>query len=98
MARHPCRPARCTDRRVETVPNPRGYSRQSQSRPQCRKEGELAWPVGQDDAAAWTDLVDRLKEGILTAFDPYVTAREEEIKRSESRGCSSGGTYTHSSC
>lgn len=46
---------------------------------------ELAWPVGQDDAAAWTDLIAKLKEGILTTFDAYVTARGEEIKRSESQ-------------
>ena len=44
---------------------------------------ELGWPVGQEDAANWTDLIAKLKEGILTTFDAYVTAREEEIKRSE---------------
>lgn len=46
---------------------------------------ELTWPVGQDDAAAWTDLIAKLKDGILTTFDAYVAAREEEIKKSESQ-------------
>lgn len=46
---------------------------------------ELTWPVGQEDSAAWTDLIAKIKEGILTTFDAYFTTRQEEIQRSESQ-------------
>ncbi|KAG8969021.1 hypothetical protein FRC03_004988 [Tulasnella sp. 419] len=46
---------------------------------------QLAWAVGSEDPAAWTDFVSKLKDGIVSSFDTSVVAREEEVKRSESQ-------------
>lgn len=44
---------------------------------------QLAWAMGSDDPAAWTDLISKLKEGIISSFDSNIIQREEEVKRSE---------------
>ncbi|KAG9041581.1 hypothetical protein FS837_012056 [Tulasnella sp. UAMH 9824] len=44
---------------------------------------QLAWSVGSEDPAAWTDLISKMKEGIISSFDVNIIQREEEVKRSE---------------
>lgn len=44
---------------------------------------QLAWSFGSEDPAAWTDLISKMKEGIISSFDANIIQREEEVKRSE---------------
>ncbi|CAL1704950.1 unnamed protein product [Somion occarium] len=46
---------------------------------------ELVWAYDSDyeNPTAWADLIGKLKDGILCAFDAAVAQREEEVKRSE---------------
>ncbi|KAG8906639.1 hypothetical protein FRB99_006427 [Tulasnella sp. 403] len=44
---------------------------------------QLAWAVGSEDPAAWTDLISKMKEGLISSFDANIIQREEEVKRSE---------------
>ncbi|KAG8967746.1 hypothetical protein FRC05_001925 [Tulasnella sp. 425] len=44
---------------------------------------QLAWSIGSEDPAAWTDLISKMKEGIISSFDANIIQREEEVKRSE---------------
>ncbi|EJD39309.1 hypothetical protein AURDEDRAFT_71368 [Auricularia subglabra TFB-10046 SS5] len=46
---------------------------------------QLAWSPGVEDPAAWADLIAKLKDGVLSAFDAAVTAREEEVKKLDSQ-------------
>ncbi|KAK7693660.1 hypothetical protein QCA50_003229 [Cerrena zonata] len=44
---------------------------------------ELVWAYDSqyDNPTAWADLINKLKDGILTSFDTAITQREEEVKR-----------------
>ncbi|KAI6005747.1 trafficking protein particle complex subunit 10 [Pisolithus albus] len=44
---------------------------------------QLAWSTGEQSPAVWADLIGKIKDGLLAAFDTAVQAREEEVKRSE---------------
>ncbi|TFK86916.1 hypothetical protein K466DRAFT_586827 [Polyporus arcularius HHB13444] len=44
---------------------------------------QLVWSADKDNPTVWADLVTKVKEGILSAFDAALTQREEEVKRSE---------------
>jgi hypothetical protein len=45
---------------------------------------QLVWSTtGNENPAVWADLITKIKDGILSAFDSAVTHREEEVKRSE---------------
>ncbi|CCL99344.1 uncharacterized protein FIBRA_01362 [Fibroporia radiculosa] len=44
---------------------------------------QLVWSMEYDNPAAWAELINKMKEGILSAFDSSFTQREEEVKRSE---------------
>ncbi|EKM55480.1 uncharacterized protein PHACADRAFT_143869 [Phanerochaete carnosa HHB-10118-sp] len=44
---------------------------------------QLIWSPGYDNPAAWAELINKVKEGILSAFDSAITQREEEVRRSE---------------
>lgn len=46
---------------------------------------QLAWAVGSDDPGAWSDLLSKMKEGIISTFDAHIVQREEEIRRSETQ-------------
>ncbi|ETW85992.1 hypothetical protein HETIRDRAFT_309755 [Heterobasidion irregulare TC 32-1] len=46
---------------------------------------QLSWTTGQDNPAAWADLISKIKEGILSAFDSAVAQRSEDVKRSDSQ-------------
>lgn len=42
-------------------------------------------PEGRDDPAAWPEVVNKIKESIVLAFDTAVVEREEEVKRGEAQ-------------
>ncbi|CDO72874.1 hypothetical protein BN946_scf185002.g59 [Trametes cinnabarina] len=44
---------------------------------------QLVWSADKDNPAVWADLITKIKEGILSAFDAALTQREEEVRRSE---------------
>ncbi|KAI0327179.1 hypothetical protein GY45DRAFT_1328000 [Cubamyces sp. BRFM 1775] len=44
---------------------------------------QLVWSAEKDNPAVWADLMTKIKEGILSAFDAALTQREEEVRRSE---------------
>ena len=44
---------------------------------------QLVWSADKDNPAVWADLITKIKEGVLSAFDAALTQREEEVKRSE---------------
>ncbi|KIP08175.1 hypothetical protein PHLGIDRAFT_88626 [Phlebiopsis gigantea 11061_1 CR5-6] len=46
---------------------------------------QLVWSPDHDNPAAWADLIGKVKDGILSAFDNAMTQREDEIRRSESQ-------------
>ncbi|THH18490.1 hypothetical protein EW146_g2511 [Bondarzewia mesenterica] len=54
---------------------------------------QLAWTTGQDNPAAWADLISKIKDGVLSAFDWAVAQRVEEVKRSESQKLMPGWNF-----
>ncbi|KAF9246256.1 trafficking protein particle complex subunit 10 [Melanogaster broomeanus] len=44
---------------------------------------QLAWSAGEQSPAVWADLINKIKDGLLSALDAAVSSREEEVKRSE---------------
>ncbi|KAI0957407.1 hypothetical protein AcW1_005812 [Taiwanofungus camphoratus] len=44
---------------------------------------QLLWSTDYENPTAWADFMNKLKEGILSAFDSALTQREEEVRRSE---------------
>jgi hypothetical protein len=42
-------------------------------------------PTGASDPAAWVELVNKLKESIIVAFDAAILEREDDIKRGEAQ-------------
>ncbi|WVF66156.1 hypothetical protein IAT40_000896 [Kwoniella sp. CBS 6097] len=48
---------------------------------------------GVHDPAAWPELINKLKESLVTAFDSAVIEREEEVKRGESQRLNVGWNF-----
>ncbi|GLB35442.1 putative trafficking protein particle complex subunit 10, TRAPPC10 [Lyophyllum shimeji] len=46
---------------------------------------QVAWSPETDAPAVWAELINKMKDGILSAFDSAIVQREEEVKRSESQ-------------
>ncbi|EGO20910.1 hypothetical protein SERLADRAFT_452051 [Serpula lacrymans var. lacrymans S7.9] len=46
---------------------------------------QIAWSTGLNSPAIWADLINKFKDGLLSAFDSAVSQREDEVKRSESQ-------------
>ncbi|EIN07448.1 hypothetical protein PUNSTDRAFT_144927 [Punctularia strigosozonata HHB-11173 SS5] len=46
---------------------------------------QLAWTPAQDNPAAWAEIINKIKDGVLSAFDSAISLREEEVKRSENQ-------------
>jgi hypothetical protein len=44
---------------------------------------QVAWSSETDNPAVWAELMNKIKDGILSAFDSAVSQREDEVKRSE---------------
>jgi hypothetical protein len=40
---------------------------------------------GRDDPAAWPEVVNKIKESVVLAFDAAIVEREEEVKRGEAQ-------------
>ncbi|CED85218.1 Putative transmembrane protein [Phaffia rhodozyma] len=51
-------------------------------RDRCVQLSRPSFPT-PDDPSLWSDLISKIKDGIITSFDSRVTQREEEIKTSE---------------
>ncbi len=51
------------------------------------------WSYDDDNPTAWAELVNKVKDGVLSAFDATVTQREEEVKRSESQRTMPGWNF-----
>lgn len=46
---------------------------------------QLVWSSDYENPAAWVDLIGKVKDGVLAAFDNAIIQREEEVRRSESQ-------------
>lgn len=46
---------------------------------------QLIWSAGMDNPVAWGEFINRLKDGILSAFDLAIAIREDEVKRSDNQ-------------
>jgi trafficking protein particle complex subunit 10 len=44
---------------------------------------QVVWALDNDNPTAWAELISKLKDGLLAAFDAAVTQREDEVRRSE---------------
>ena len=44
---------------------------------------QVAWSSETDNPAVWAELMNKIKDGVLSAFDSAVSHREDEVKRSE---------------
>ncbi|KIJ69219.1 hypothetical protein HYDPIDRAFT_80628 [Hydnomerulius pinastri MD-312] len=44
---------------------------------------QLAWSAGEQSPAVWADLINKIKDGLLSALDTAVSSREDEVRRSE---------------
>ncbi|PCH38130.1 hypothetical protein WOLCODRAFT_64398 [Wolfiporia cocos MD-104 SS10] len=44
---------------------------------------QLVWSPDYENPTAWAEFINKLKDGILSAFDSAFTQREEDVKRSE---------------
>ena len=54
---------------------------------------QLAWPVAMDNPAAWAELLSKVKDGILFAFDTAVSLRDDEVRRSEGQQSMPGWNF-----
>ncbi|KAH9063497.1 trafficking protein particle complex subunit 10 [Lactarius vividus] len=54
---------------------------------------QLAWPVAKDNPAAWAELLSKVKDGILSAFDTAISSRDEEVMRSEGQQSMPGWNF-----
>lgn len=50
-------------------------------------------PSGTTDPAAWPDVVNKLKDSLLLAFDSAILEREEEVKRGEAQRVTVGWNF-----
>ncbi|WWD09044.1 hypothetical protein V865_007164 [Kwoniella europaea PYCC6329] len=50
-------------------------------------------PPGTHDPAAWPELINKLKESLVSAFDSAIIEREEEVKRGESQRLNVGWNF-----
>jgi len=54
---------------------------------------QLNWYSGTDNPATWAEFVNKLKEGLIYAFDSAIIQREEEVIRSENQQAMPGWNY-----
>ncbi|KAK8845493.1 hypothetical protein IAR55_006206 [Kwoniella newhampshirensis] len=50
-------------------------------------------PAGANDPAAWPEVINKLKESLVTAFDGAILEREEEVKRGEAQRLTVGWNF-----
>lgn len=44
---------------------------------------QLVWSTGTNNPAAWAEFLNKLRDGVLSAFESAVIQREEDVRRSE---------------
>ena len=54
---------------------------------------QVNWVTGNENPLAWAELVNKLKDGLLYAFDSAITLRQEEVKRSENQQLMPGWNF-----
>ncbi|KAL1742258.1 trafficking protein particle complex subunit 10 [Schizophyllum fasciatum] len=55
---------------------------------------QLSWsPTSADNPAIWAEPVNKIKDGLVSAFDLVLQQREEEVKRSESQRSMPGWNF-----
>ncbi|CAA7265369.1 unnamed protein product [Cyclocybe aegerita] len=54
---------------------------------------QINWNSGSDNALAWAELVNKMKEGLTFAFDSALVLRQEEVKRSENQQTMPGWNF-----
>lgn len=54
---------------------------------------QLAWPVAKDNPTAWAELLSKVKDGILFAFDMAISLRDDEVRRSASQQSMPGWNF-----
>lgn len=50
-------------------------------------------PTDVEDLAAWPEVINKLKESIVTAFDGAILEREDEVKRGEAQRLTVGWNF-----
>lgn len=58
--------------------------------PRC---AQFSWSPGTDNPAAWGEVMNKVKDGVLQAFDSVILVREEEVRRSESQSQMPGWNF-----
>lgn len=48
---------------------------------------------GRDDPATWVEVINKLKESIVTSFDTAIVEREEDVKRGEAQRVTVGWNF-----
>ena len=48
---------------------------------------------GNDNPLVWAEFVNKMKEGLVSAFDAAIEARQEEVKRSDNQQAMPGWNF-----
>ncbi|KAF4615296.1 hypothetical protein D9613_003220 [Agrocybe pediades] len=54
---------------------------------------QINWLTGNENPLIWAEFVNKIKEGLLFAFDGAMDARQEEVKRSENQQSMPGWNF-----
>jgi hypothetical protein len=54
---------------------------------------QVNWVTGNDNPLAWAEFANKMKEGLLYAFNSSIDARQEEVKRSENQQAMPGWNF-----
>ncbi|PPQ67646.1 hypothetical protein CVT25_012674 [Psilocybe cyanescens] len=54
---------------------------------------QINWVTGNENPLAWAEFVNKIKDGLLYAFDIAIDARQEEVKRSENQQAMPGWNF-----
>jgi hypothetical protein len=54
---------------------------------------QVNWVIGNDNPTAWAEFANKMKEGLLHAFDSSIDLRQEEVKRSENQQAMPGWNF-----
>ncbi|PPR03937.1 hypothetical protein CVT26_001142 [Gymnopilus dilepis] len=54
---------------------------------------QINWVSGNDNPLVWAEFVNKMKEGLVSAFDAAIEARQEEVKRSDNQQAMPGWNF-----
>ncbi|KDR81848.1 hypothetical protein GALMADRAFT_240099 [Galerina marginata CBS 339.88] len=54
---------------------------------------QVNWITGNDNPLAWAEFVNKMKEGLVYAFDNAIETRQEEVKRSDNQQSMPGWNF-----